>query len=374
MRKKHYRLTRASLAALADLLQQDGYQIIAPTVCDHAIQWAPIQSINDLPSGWTAESNPASYRLRPRTDHALFGYWTGPGSLKSFLHPAQARLLHVERDNGSFRILEDHPVPMKRAFLGVRACDLAAVAALDRVLLDDRYSDEFYRANREASFFIAVHCTSFAPTCFCASTGTGPQAQTLYDIALHERLNGPEPEYFAEPGSPAGAAVLEKTGAPAAPPEWARELAQACQDAAAAQTRRVDLSHAAEIVERNFENPHWDAVARRCLACGNCTSSCPTCFCLNFEDRSSFDLQTAERHRVWDSCFTQNFTYIHGGSIRLSTRSRYRHWLGHKLARWQQQFGTPGCVGCGRCIAWCPAGIDITQEFQALEASTGRGV
>ena len=374
MRRKLFRMDRASLAALADLLQQDGYQLFGPTVCDHAIQWGPIQSIDDLPCGWTADSNSASYRLRPRPDHALFGYWTGPDSLKKILHPAHARLLRAERDNGSFRILEDPPVAAKRAFLGVRACDLAAVAALDRVLLDDRYSDEYYRANRQSAFFIAVHCTSSAPTCFCASTGTGPQAQSLFDIALHERLDGPQPEYFAEPGTPAGASFLEKTGAPPAPPEWARELASACQEAAAAQQRRVDLSHAAEVVERGFESPQWDTVARRCLACGNCTSACPTCFCISFEDRSSLDLSTAERHRVWDSCFTQNFTYIHGGSIRLSTRSRYRHWLGHKLARWQQQFGTPGCVGCGRCIAWCPAGIDITQEFQALQASAGRGV
>lgn len=374
MRKKHYRLDRAGLALLADLLQQDGYLLFGPKLRDHAIQWAPLSGLDELPAGWTADSDSASYRLRPRPDQASFGYWTGPDSLKKILHPAQARLLRTVRDNGSFQILPDRPVPRKRAFLGARACDLAAVAALDRVLLDDRYSDDFYRANRESSFFIAVHCTSSAPTCFCASTGTGPQAKTLYDIALHERLDGPAPEYFAEPGTPAGAAFLEKTGASPAPPEWARELAQACQDSAAAQTRRVDLSNATQVVEHSFDSPHWDKVARRCLACGNCTSACPTCFCINFEDRSSLDLQTSERHRVWDSCFTQNFTYIHGGSIRLSPRSRYRHWLGHKLARWQAQFGVPGCVGCGRCIAWCPAGIDITEEYRALQAHAGRGV
>lgn len=374
MAKTYYRLDRAALASLADLLQQDGYQIFGPQVRKNAIQWAPLETLDALPSGWTADSNSASYRLRRRSDQALFGYWTGPDSLKRILHPPQARLLHTERDNGTFRILEDRPAATRRAFLGVRACDLAAVAALDRVLLEDRFQDEFYRANREQAFFIAVHCTSTAPTCFCASTGSGPQARSLYDIALHERLGEGPPEYLAEAGTAAGAAFLERTGAPPAPPEWPRELDQACQQAAAAQTRRVDLSHATEVVERNFDSPRWSKVAQRCLACGNCTSSCPTCFCINFEDRSSLDLQGAERHRVWDSCFTQNFTYIHGGSIRLTTKSRYRHWLGHKLARWQAQFGMPGCTGCGRCITWCPAGIDITEEYNALQASTGKGV
>lgn len=375
MRKRHFRLGRPSLDALAELLTAGGYQLFGPTLRNHAIQWTPIQSLEDLPVGWTADSNPASYRIRPGPTDALFQYWTGPDSLKKILHPPRARLLHTERENDSFRILEDQPIPEKRAFFGVRACDLAAVAALDRVLLEDRFTDPLYRANRENALFIAVHCASSAPTCFCASTGTGPQALAHFDIALHERLSdtGP-PEYFAEAGSPAGANLLDQLAAPAAPPEWARELAQACRDAAAAQTRRVDLSDAPAVIERNFENPYWDTIARRCLACGNCTSSCPTCFCLNFEDSSSLDLHSAERHRVWDSCFTQNFTYIHGGSIRLSTRSRYRHWLGHKLARWQQQFGLPGCVGCGRCITWCPAGIDITEEFQALQSPAARGV
>ena len=77
----------------------------------------------------------------------------------------------------------------------------------------------------------------------------------------------------------------------------------------------------------------------------------------------------AERWRKWDSCFTLDFSYIHGGSVRTSAAARYRQWLSHKLATWIDQFGSSGCVGCGRCITWCPVGIDITEEVAAIRAS-----
>ncbi len=367
MRKKLYRLDRAGLSSLFDVLKQEGYLVYGPTLCDHAIQWLPLSSLDDLPAGWTTSTAPATYRLLRDSAGSLFHYWTGPDSLKKVLHPARACITHAERDNGSFRIWNETPQPVKRAFFGTRACDLAAVTALDRVLLQDRFEDDIYKANRAAAFFVAVHCTSSAPTCFCASTGTGPQARSCFDIALHER--SPQ-EYLAEPGSASGSAALEKLAAPLAPPEWAKELAESCTHAAAAQQRRIDLNTAPVVISLNFDHPRWDHVAKRCLSCGNCTSVCPTCFCVNFEDHTSLDLQQAERLRLWDSCFSQNFTYIHGGSIRLSPKSRYRHWLSHKLARWQEQFGTSGCVGCGRCIAWCPAGIDITEEIAALQTTT----
>ena len=101
---------------------------------------------------------------------------------------------------------------------------------------------------------------------------------------------------------------------------------------------------------------------------------CPTCFCTTVEDHSDLAGETAERVRSWDSCFTLDFSYVHGGSVRTETQSRYRQWMTHKLASWIDQFGTSGCVGCGRCITWCPVGIDITEEAAAIRQTrrTGR--
>ena len=130
----------------------------------------------------------------------------------------------------------------------------------------------------------------------------------------------------------------------------------------------INQAHIKELLYRNLEHPRWEDVARRCLSCTNCTLVCPTCFCTTVEDATDLSGGHAERRRRWDSCFSMDFSYIHGGYIRPSVKARYRQWMTHKLATWIDQFGTSGCVGCGRCITWCPVGIDITAEVKAIRA------
>jgi ferredoxin len=125
---------------------------------------------------------------------------------------------------------------------------------------------------------------------------------------------------------------------------------------------------AERVLKANLEHPRWTEVAKRCLACTNCTLVCPTCFCSTVEDVTDLGGDQIGRERRWDSCFTLEFSYIHGGSVRRDGASRYRQWLTHKLAHWHDQFGSSGCVGCGRCISWCPVGIDITEEVAAIAA------
>ena len=127
---------------------------------------------------------------------------------------------------------------------------------------------------------------------------------------------------------------------------------------------RTDDLH--DLLHASAQSPVWDEVAARCLACTNCTLVCPTCFCTSIEDVSDLPGDLDERHRVWDSCFSMEYSRLHGGAVRTSTGARYRQWMTHKLASWIDQFGTSGCVGCGRCITWCPAGIDLTEEVAAL--------
>lgn len=75
------------------------------------------------------------------------------------------------------------------------------------------------------------------------------------------------------------------------------------------------------------------------------------------------------RTRRWESCFTHQFSYTTAGPVRNTIRGRYRHWFRHKLSTWFDQFGCSGCIGCGRCITWCPVGIDITAEARQIQAS-----
>jgi len=362
-------LTLAQLAELLAALTRRGYELIGPTVRDGAISYEPIADARDLPAGYTLEQEAGRCRLERRSDGALFGYAVGPKSLKNYLHPPVRRVLAAERDNGVFRILEEPVAPPRYAFIGVRACDLAAAQVQDRVLLGDQFQDGEYGARRAGAFIVAVHCTEPAATCFCTSMGTGPRVASGYDIALCEIVGQDRHDFLAEAGTASGEQVLAEVGAQPAPEEVRLAAGEAIDRAAATMKRRLEREGLRELLYARFDDPHWDEVARRCLCCGNCTMACPTCFCVTFEDTSDIAGHRAERWRYWDSCFTQSFSYIHGGSVRLSPKSRYRQWLTHKLASWIDQFGTSGCVGCGRCITWCPVGIDITEEVAALRTS-----
>ena len=359
-------LTVSQLEKLIPVLQRRGYQTIAPVVREGAIVYDVIDKLSDLPAGWTDEQAPGRYRLQRRSDQALFGYAVGPHSWKKYLHPAEIRLFTAEQQGGTLRILNDQPPPPKRAFLGVRACELAAIAVQDRILQGDRYRDPIYSARREGVFIVAVNCTQAAATCFCTSMKTGPQVERGFDLVLTELAQGDRHEFVVESGSDVGSAVLAELESEPASADACAAAAATVEHTAAQIQRRMDTTNIRDLLAQNFEHPRWDNVAARCLTCANCTMVCPTCFCTTVEDTSDLTGTHAERWRKWDSCFSQSFSYIHGGSIRSSTKSRYRQWMTHKLGSWIDQFGTSGCVGCGRCISWCPVGIDITEEVRAL--------
>jgi ferredoxin len=349
-------------------LRDRGFRVLGPTVRDGAIVYDELESAGELPVGWTDRQEAGEYRLEQRHDDARFGYAVGPHSWKQFLFPPRVRLLRARRDGGGAPAIEEEPLDeTPLAFVGVRPCELAAIAVQDRVFLGGRYVDRDYAGRREGAFIVVVNCFEPGGTCFCTSMGTGPRAEGGYDLALTEVLEG-EHRFLVEAGSDRGAEVLGELPARPAQPADLEAAARAVDSAAARMGRTLDAFDLRGLLARNLEHPRWDEVASRCLGCANCTLVCPTCFCSSVEDTTDISGDEAERWRVWDTCFSVDHSYIHGGSIRPSSRSRYRQWLTHKVGTWQDQFGSSGCVGCGRCITWCPVGIDITEEIAALRA------
>ncbi len=359
-------LERKDLDRLIGLLRERGFQVLGPVVRDGAIAWDRVESTGDLPAGWMDAQEAGQYRLQRTDSPALFDYTVGPGSPKATLHPARVPLLEARREGRALRFRDAVPPATKTAFLGVRACDLAAIAIQDRVLLGGDVQDPVYRARREGALFVAVQCARAGRTCFCASMGAGPQVRSGHDLVLTESVEGGAHVFVACPGTPRGAELLEALGARPATPAEARIPAVAVEKAAAGMGRTLDTEWLPGHLAQSLEHPHWADVEKRCLACSNCTMVCPTCFCVNTEDVTDLVAGAARRVRRWDSCFSIDFSYIHGGNVRSSRRARYRQWLTHKLGGWWEQFGTSGCVGCGRCITWCPAGIDLTEEVRAL--------
>ncbi|HUK70190.1 MAG TPA: 4Fe-4S dicluster domain-containing protein [Streptosporangiaceae bacterium] len=365
-------------AALADLhaaLRRAGYLVVGPTVRDGAIVLAELESAADLPYGWGVTLEPGGYRLRQRSDSAAFGHAAGPQSWKPFLHPPRSRLWSARRGGGGFEVEPaDEDVP-RYAFLGVRPCDLRAIFIQDRVLGTGSHTGSPYATRRSAAFIIAVSCTEPGETCFCSSMGTGPQAGPGYDLALTE-LTGPAGSgghrFLVDVGSAAGAAIMAEVPHRPAADATVADARTAVTAAADRMGRTMPAEGLHELMAASQGAARWDDVASRCLTCGNCTMVCPTCFCTTVEDSSDLTGEHAERWQRWDSCFDLDFSYLHGGSVRVSGKSRYRQWLTHKLGTWHDQFGSSGCVGCGRCIVWCPVGIDITAEVAALrDEATG---
>lgn len=357
---------RNVIDALFEAIKRRGFALVGPTVRDGAIVYDAIGSSADLPVGWTDEQDGGTYRLKKRADAALFGYVVGPQSWKKFLHPPALRLWTARREGKGFQVIPEVDDPSKLAFIGVRSCELHAIAIQDKVFIGGPFQDSSYRLRRENVFIVAVNCGQAGGTCFCVSMKTGPKASSGFDLALTEVLESGRHYFTVETGTERGEEVLLDLPHSEATEADRSTVERIMEKTASQMGRTLDTTDIKNLLYQNLDHPRWDQVATRCLSCANCTMVCPTCFCSTVEDVTDLTGEHAERWRKWDSCFTSDFSYVHGGTVRSSVKSRYRQWMTHKLATWIDQFGTSGCVGCGRCITWCPVAIDITEEVRAI--------
>lgn len=363
-------LLREHFDTLLEALARRGYKVVGPTVSEGTIVYDEVSRAEDLPVGWTDEQEGGRYRLTQRDDAALFGYAVGAQSWKQYLHPPRLRLVKADRDaSGGMNFSDgDEAEPERLAFLGMRSCELHAMKIQDRVFLGSGVTDTHYERRRKRLFSIGVSCGVAGGTCFCVSMGTGPQVtdRTPHDLALTEVIEEERHYFVLTAGSDEGREVLAELPVTRAGETEVSAAKQRVDHAAASMGRRMNTEGVRELLLENLGHTRWDDVAQRCLTCANCTLVCPTCFCTTVEDVTDLTGDHAERWRRWDSCFTLDFTWMHGGGARQSGKSRYRQWLTHKLSTWHDQFGSSGCVGCGRCITWCPVGIDLTQEIAAF--------
>jgi sulfhydrogenase subunit beta (sulfur reductase) len=356
-------LPRPGLQALLDLLREDGRRLIGPTVADGAIVYDEIREVGDLPVGRGDEHRPGSYRLVDRGDERCFGYVVGPTSWKRFTFPPRAPIsVGVRGPDGTVAFTRVEPEVPRLAFLGVRACELAAIGVADTVFTAGPAVDPDYAARRSDTIIVAVQCTTSATTCFCTSMGTGPEVTVGHDLVLTELDDG----FVVETGSPIGERLLARLPTEPLSSDRAGDAATAVAATRAAIGEPVATEGLPDRLRAALDSPRWADVAERCLSCTNCTLVCPTCFCTSVERRTDLHGFESASDRVWDSCFTPGFATVAGGDFRPAIGDRYRQWLTHKFGTWWEQFGTSGCVGCGRCITWCPVGIDVREELAAI--------
>jgi sulfhydrogenase subunit beta (sulfur reductase) len=373
-------LAKTDFQHLIDVLRDRGHRVVGPQVADGAVVYRDLDDAASLPTGWIDEQDGGVYRLHADPAAGTFDHVVGPHSLKNFLFPPRETFETWNRTPDGWQETTPEYTPERLAVIGVRGCDLAALAIQDRVFMGGDSIDVRYRARRENLFVVAVNCRRAAATCFCHSMGCGPAAGQGFDIALTEVGD----RFAIDAATDAGAAVLtdlaarvplvslipDEITAVRRVPEMLREAMHARLPAAGKpQPRSLDTENIRDLLFDNLEHPRWAEVADRCLSCANCTLVCPTCFCSSVGEVTDLTGDEVSRERQWASCFTLEHAQMHGANARPTTASRYRQWLTHKLAGWIDQFGTSGCTGCGRCITWCPVGIDITEEVAAIRAA-----
>jgi sulfhydrogenase subunit beta (sulfur reductase) len=375
-------LLKNNLQNLIDALKRGGYRCIGPTVKDGAIVYEEIEDSSQLPLGVSVVQRPGRYDLQEESQtgepsslnseeannpvssrNRYFAWANGPQNLKPLVFASREKIWSVVKNaDGTLKFEAVQPPVQPIAVLGVRACDVAALDLLDKHYLNVDNPDPYYQQRRRNLLLIGINCSHPADTCFCASTGDGPQVEGGVDIVLSELDDG----FLVKPESSAGRAIVDQLPVQEALSTQRDTATEELEHAAASQQRKVPLRNLYPYLTAKLEHPRWSDVASRCLSCGNCTMVCPTCFCHNQVEELALDGSGSDHYRQWDSCFTQGHSYIHGITIREDIASRYRQWLTHKFGTWHEQYGRSGCVGCGRCISWCPVGIDVTEELAAL--------
>ena len=361
-------LARSNGQALIDGLSAAGFSVLGPVTRDGAVAFAEVRTVDQLAAGLCELQTPGSYRLETTGDSRWFGWTVGPQGLKPLLFPPREVVWRSSRDVAGRLCFEAAAVTAPAvAVLGVRACDLAALALLDAHFLGGIGPDPAYAARRERLLLVGVDCARSAATCFCVSTGDGPMLEQGYDIGLTELDDG----LLVWAATPAGASIVDGLPLVAASAEQLAAAAEAGNRAAVGQQRSLPSRRLARMLFASLHHAQWEDVGGRCLACGNCTAVCPTCYCYSSWTEPGLQDTSAEQLREWDSCFSSDHSLLHGHPLRLDPATRYRQWLTHKLAGWHAQFGRSGCVGCGRCITWCPVGIDLTAEVEAIAGASG---
>ncbi len=355
-------LSRNNFQSLIDYLVEQDYSVIAPTIKQDAIHYQPIHHIDEMVCSYHEQSSAGSYQLVKDQSGKYFNWSNGVSCLKPWFFKPHETLWQLNLNKTPPQYQAIIPKEQKKAFIGVRACDLAALQLQDQHFLQDKYLHQQYHANRQQSIFIAVHCAAPSTNCFCTSTEDGPECSQGFDIVMTELESG----FILQGENTFSQKLIDHLPVETVSKQSWQEQDDILKRAKQKIQRAFNPEKVAKKLQQRLHDNIWQDIAEKCLACGNCTLVCPSCFCSKQGDEMPLAGNKVEHIQYWDSCFSEQHSYLGGIVIHQNIADRYKQWINHKLNWWFEQYGRSGCVGCGRCISWCPTGIDFFQQARAL--------
>lgn len=352
-------LFRGSISDLEKLMriirERFGATVLGYKVESGRVVWGELRGIEDLPLGVEDLVGAGFYRLNPGEffRHSHF-------SPKNYLHPSQQALI-AETANLELSSLPEQGYA-RTVFFGIKPCDLKAISVLDALLLGKH---PIYTARRRSVVAIVVEeCTMPNKNCFCGAVASGPSASSGFDIA-YTRL-GAETVVFRA-GSGVGIDLLNRLGLEPAGADLTSRYWEAMSRALEETRSRLHLNenYREALLKTASDERLWEVLSEKCLGCGNCNYVCPTCFCTELD--YVVEGEVAVKLAKWTGCLLYSYGLVAGGHFRPKLFMRYRHFVLHKFVFYEKQVGRAGCVGCGRCITWCPVGLDLrTTILRAL--------
>lgn len=274
---------------------------------------------------------------------------------KNVLFPQTERMYSFQEDGSGVEIKESFEDSSSTVIFGARACDVAAIDCFDDVFLTRGYEDSFYKSRRENTTIIANACYQPGSNCFCASMGVNPTDPATADIIIRDTGEN----YAWEARTEKGTALTQKIADLLENKEVKLPDLQAF-------SKNVDYDGVAAKLKGMFEHPIWDKLSEACQTCGICTYVCPSCYCFDIQVKSFGE--EGYRFRCYDSCMYREYSQMAGGhNPREDAKERFRNRFLHKLEFFQERYGKPLCIGCGRCIVACPAGISIAEIIKEIK-------
>jgi len=282
--------------------------------------------------------------------------------VKEVFFPQSEVMFRYERIGKRNQVTSMENVKRERVILGARPCDIQAISMIDEVFLGREYADVYFLHKRNFTTIIGMACDQPLSTCFCSSTGGNPftrKGSDLFFIDLGEA-------YLVELLTEKGMAFHKKKFFKEASSEDLT-FAQKIEEKASKKTdSSIPIDGIEKRLDQIVESPFWDQIHEKCIGCGVCTFLCPTCHCFDIADE---DLnRKGQRVRNWDSCLSNLYSQeTSGHNPRPTGRERTRQRLMHKFNYFPKNFGRIACVGCGRCILYCPANFDIRQVIKEIQ-------